>query len=521
MRQGDFVRKNESVRRCDFVRRLVLFPIVLTLTALVSGGAWAQQAAGPYTDSREIPDTPAFHRALEIADLVNKSDAAAVETYVKENFTREFLDAFPIADHVGIFDRVRSVNGELEVVAARSYDPPRSPTNAVLVLRGTLSEAWRAIVVDVEEAPPHRIAALMFAPARPPSDLPKAEKLTDAGIAEELGAYVDRLAAQGVFSGTVLVAKDGKAFVTKAVGIANRDFDAPVTLDTKFNLGSMNKMMTGVACLQLVEAGKLSLEDPVSKYLGDDWLPMVDKSKVKVKHLLTHTSGLGSYFTEEWDRSSRALYRAIDDWKTICEGETLAFEPGTSWQYSNTGMLIAGAVVEKASGMDYYEYVRKNITGPAGMTHTDFYETDRVNKNLAVGYTRETGPGGEAVYRNNLYQHVVRGGPAGGGYSTVGDLLKFDRALRGGKLLKKESLDQLWRPYPELGSPEYGLGWGIQERAGSLVVGHTGGFPGISAAFNMFVDTGYTVVALSNMGGAAQLVQDKAIALIEQGRMPE
>jgi CubicO group peptidase (beta-lactamase class C family) len=496
--------------------RRVLFLVVLA--ALSSCGAWAQQAPGPYTDSREIPDTPAYKRAQEVAALVNKGDAAAVEVYAKENFAREFLDAFPIAARAQIFDQVLSVNGELEVVAARVYDPPRPSTNAVLILRGTLSEAWRAIVVDVEAAPPHKIAALMFAPARPPSDRPKAEKLTDAEIAEELGAYVDRLAAQGVFSGTVLVAKDGKAFVTRAVGMANRDFDAPVTLDTKFNLGSMNKMMTGVACLHLVEAGKLSLEDPVSKYLGDDWLPQVDKSKVKVKHLLTHTSGLGSYFTDEWQRSSRALYRSIEDWKTTCRAETLAFEPGTKWQYSNTGMLIAGAVVEKASGVDYYEYVRKNITGPAGMTNTDFYETDRVNKNLAVGYTQETGPGGEAVYRNNLYQHVVRGGPAGGGYSTVEDLLKFDRALREGKLLKKESLDRLWRAYPELGSPEYGLGWGIQKRAGSLVVGHTGGFPGISAAFNMFLETGYTVVTLSNMGQAAQLVQDKAMALIEQGR---
>jgi CubicO group peptidase (beta-lactamase class C family) len=506
------------------MRKLVLFPIALALVfpvvlaAPLPGGARAQQLAGPYKDSRTIPDTPAYRRALEIKDLVNKGDAAAVEAYAKENFAPEFLAAFPLSEHAAMFAQVHSVNGELEVIAARSYDPPRPSTQAVLILRGKLSEAWRAIVCDVDEAPPHRIAGLQFAPARPPSDLPKAEKLTDAEIAKELGGYVDRLAAQELFSGTVLVAKDGKPIVTKAVGLANRDFDVPVTLDTKFNLGSMNKMMTGVACMQLVEAGKLSLDDPVSKYLGDDWLPKVDKSKIKVKHLLTHTSGLGSYFTEEWQRSSRALYRSVEDWKPIIKGETLAFEPGTSWQYSNTGMLVAGAVVEKASGMDYYEYVRNYITGPAGMVNSDFYETDKVNKNLAVGYERETGPHGSTVYRNNLYAHVVRGGPAGGGYSTVEDLLKFDQALRGGKLLKKELLAELWRAYPELGSPEYGLGWGIDERAGSRVVGHTGGFDGISAAFNMYLDTGYTVVTLSNLGSAAQLVQEKAKSLIEQGR---
>jgi CubicO group peptidase (beta-lactamase class C family) len=509
------------------MRRLIPFAIVLAalaavvLAALLSGGAWAQQVPGPYKDSRTIPDTPAYRRALEIKDLVNKGDAAAVEAYARANFAREFLEAFPLAEHTGMFARVHSVNGELEIVAARTYDPPRPVSQAVLILRGELSEAWRAIVCEVDEAPPHRIVSLQFAPARQPSDLPPAKELADAEIAKDLGAYVDRLAAQELFSGTVLVAKDGKPIVTKAVGLANRDFDAPVALDTKFNLGSMNKMMTGVACMQLVEAGKLSLEDPVSKYLGDDWLPKVDKSKVRVKHLLTHTSGLGSYFTEEWQRSSRALYRSIEDWKPICKDETLAFEPGTNWQYSNTGMLIAGAVVEKASGMDYYEYVRTRITGPAGMTNSDFYETDLVNKNLAVGYEREQGPGGRAVYRNNLYAHVVRGGPAGGGYSTVEDLLKFDQALRGGILLKKESLAELWRAYPEIGSQEYGLGWGIDERMGGKVVGHTGGFDGISAAFNMYLDAGYTVVTLSNMGGAAQLVQDKARALIEQGRGPK
>ena len=100
---------------------------------------------------------------------------------------------------------------------------------------------------------------------------------------------------------------------TKAVGIANRDFDVPVTRDTKFNLGSMNKMMTAVACLQLVESGKLSLDDRVSDFLATDWLPKVDKSKIQIRHLLTHSSGLGSYFTDAWDRSSRALFRSIDD----------------------------------------------------------------------------------------------------------------------------------------------------------------------------------------------------------------
>lgn len=499
--------------RIPLLRTIPVMLILLACAFPVTG----QQTAGPYKDSRTIPDTPAYKRAAEIVDLINGGDAAVIEDWVRRNFTPQMLGG-DVRGHVEFLGSVRGFNGVLEIVSARSYDPPRPPNSAMLIVRGKVSEAWRGIAVDVEEAPPHRVVGFMVNPARPPSDLPAATRLTDDRIAAELSAYIDRLAAQDAYSGTVLLAKDGKILMTKAVGIANRDFDAKVTLDTKFNVGSMNKMMTGVACMQLVERGKLSLEDPVSKHLGDDWLPKVDKTKVKLKHLLTHTSGLGSYFTEEWDRSSRGLYRDIADWKPIVEDDTLAFEPGTQSQYSNTGMLVAGAIIEKVSGVDYYRYVRDNITGPAGMTSTDFYETDLANRNLAVGYEKESAPEG-TIWRNNLYLHVVRGGPAGGGYSTVGDLLRFDQALRGGKLVKRASLEQLWRAYPEISSPDYGLGFGIVE-GGAIgkVVGHSGGFPGISAVLTMFLDTGYTLAALANQGGVAELVEGKARELIGQGR---
>ena len=126
-----------------------------------------------------------------------------------------------------------------------------------------------------------------------------------------------------------------------AFGEANKDFGVPNALDTKFNLGSMNKMFTAVTIGQLVEQGKLSYDDPLSKFLPD--FPSAEAAKkVRIKHLLTHTSGLGSYFNDEFDRSSRARYRTVDEMLTLAKGETLAFEPGTRWSYSNTGMLVLG-----------------------------------------------------------------------------------------------------------------------------------------------------------------------------------
>ncbi len=438
--------------------------VILVLLSLLVAPTSTRGQSGPdpYTDSTVLPQTRAFERTLELVELFAHGDADAAEAYARTAFAGRFLDAFPMADHRAAFVDFRRENGPLRVHGARTYVPSRPDSMATLIVWSTWMETWRAIVLEVDAE--GQVASLQFSAARPPSDLPKAEVLTDAQLAERLGGFVDRLAARNAFSGTLLLAKDGKVLLTKAIGIAHRDFDVPVTLDTKFNLGSMNKMLTAVACMQLAEQGKLALDDPIANYLGSDWLPKVDKSRVEVRHLLTHTSGLGSYFTEEFDRSSRALYRTVDDWKPLVRDETLAFEPGTQWQYSNTGMLIAGAVVENASGSDYYAYVRTHITGPAGMTNTDCYETDKANRKLAVGYEQEIGADGAVSWHNNLYQHVVRGGPAGGGYSTVEDLFRFGQALRAAKLLTRASLDQLWRPYPELSSEGYGLGFAVEQR---------------------------------------------------------
>ena len=505
-------------------RRLV--PILLALAPFPAqaqpapppAAAFAQ-APGPrkFTDVRPVPDTPALRRALEVVAVLNSGDPAKVKTLVETSFGGPFRNEVPLEDHLAVFSEWMEYDAPLEVYAARTYDPPEPDTHAVLVVRSRTRDAWRAVVVDVEAQAPHAITSVGMARARTPAGQPVGAPLDPAQVAKELGAFVDRLAREGKFSGTLLLAKDGRTLLTRATGVAHRDFDAPVRLDTKFNLGSMNKMFTGVAAMQLAQQGKLSLEDPIAKYLDDGWIPKVDKTKVKVKHLLTHTSGLGSYFNEVYDRSSRLLYRAVSDYKPLVAGETLRFEPGTETRYSNTGMLIAGAVIEKASGMDYFDYVRRNIYAPAGMTNTDCYELDRVNPNLAVGYERRVTAAGP-IWRNNIFDHVLRGGPAGGGYSTVGDLDRFATALRSGKLLDAASRDELLRPRPEIASPDYGLGFGVDATPLGKRVGHSGGFLGISAYLDIYLDSGWTIAVLSNLGGAAQVVDEKANALILQGR---
>jgi CubicO group peptidase (beta-lactamase class C family) len=307
----------------------------------------------------------------------------------------------------------------------------------------------------------------------------------------------------------VLLAKDGKVLFKNAYGLASKRFDVPNRIDTKFNLGSMNKMFTAVAVAQLVERGKLSFDDPVSKYLSADWLPRDVTDKITVRHLLTHTSGLGSYFNEKYQLSSRMRFRDLDDYRVLVAADRPSFKPGTSWKYSNTGFLLLGVIIERVTGMSYFDYVQKHIHGPAGMTNTACYAMDRPVPNLAIGYTK-VGQGADAHWENNLYKHVIKGAAAGGGFSTVEDLLRFDQAMRANKLVKAETAAVLWTPTEQSnkGRP-YGMGFGIDGQLGNRIVGHSGGFSGINAELLMYLDKGYTVAVMANYDGAATVVADQ------------
>ena len=333
-------------------------------------------------------------------------------------------------------------------------------------------------------------------------------------MARELADFMKKLGDADVFSGAVLLAKDGVPVFKGAYGLANKDFNAPNRVDTKFNLGSMNKMFTAVAIAQLAERGKLSFDDSLAKFLPDFPNPE-DAAKIKLKHLLSHTAGLGGYFSLKWQQSSRAEYRTVDDMmKRAAEDEKkVQFEPGTRWQYSNTGMLVLGKVIEVASGQSYFDYVRENITKPAGMTNTDCYELDKVNTNLAVGYEKAF-TDTSVSFTNNIFMHVMRGGPQGGGYSTVEDLLKFDVALRSNKLVGVEYVKLLLSAKPELKSPDYGYGFQISNRDGVVIAGHSGGFAGINSNLDMILGTGWTGIVLSNYGRGSEPVQEKMLELL-------
>ncbi len=307
------------------------------------------------------------------------------------------------------------------------------------------------------------------------------------------------------------MASGDDVLIEAACGEASKRFGVPNRVDTKFNLGSMNKMFTAVAVMRLVEEERLRLEDPISEYVDETWLPRQITDRVTIHHLITHTSGLGSYFNETFMNGSRALYRELDDYKPLVQGDSLAFDPGERFRYSNTGMLLLGVVIESVTGESYFDVVRNQVYEPAGMDDTDSYSMDEPVPNLAIGYIRESET--ELGWRNNLFEHVMKGGPAGGGFSTVGDLHRFARALVEGELVSPSSLELMWTAHSET---SYGYGFGISDGPAGKVVGHSGGFPGLNGNLDVFVDAGYVVAVLANHDRAASPLADYVRKLIER-----
>ena len=347
-------------------------------------------------------------------------------------------------------------------------------------------------------------AAALAAAAQ--SVTPAASIKPEASVAGEIDSYLSSLVAENKLSGAVLVAKDGVAIASKAAGIANKASGAPITLSTRFNLGSLNKMFTAVAIAQLAQAGRLSFDDLMSKHLPD--YPNKEVAgKVTIHQLLTHTSGMGMYWNDKF-MAEREKLVTVAAHLPLFASDPLLFAPGEKFQYSNSGYMVLGAIIEKISGQDYYSYVQEHVYKPAGMTETGFYEPGKETPNVAIGYSRMS-PDGKRLEeaRDNTDAREVKGGPAGGGYSTVGDLVKFHMALRSYKLLNENYTKLVTMGKVDAGGPigRYAYGFGDKIFDGKHIVGHNGGSPGIAANFEMYPELGYTAVILMNTDPPAMM----------------
>jgi D-alanyl-D-alanine carboxypeptidase len=412
-----------------------------------------------------MPAKAALAHLEAYLEAFNSGSLDRMKAFFGEHFTGSSLKEATVAQRLARYQGGKrqfksfSVERIVATIAFQASILTTTGTGQNVLLRAT-----------VEKAPPYKLVSITAELVEDPESIVVPEpKADEQEFTAAVRAFLEAQTKADEFSGVVLVAKDSRTILHEACGFADRDKRVPNRKDTKFNLGSINKNFTRVAIHQLVREGRLSLDDPIKKFLRD--YPNAQAAeKVTVRMLLSMTSGIGDFFGDRFDATPKEKIRTLQDYLALFADKPLEFEPGTSNRYSNGGYIVLGLILEKASGVDYYTYVRENIFKPCGMADTDSFPRDADTPNLARGYTREGGSEGNARILN-FATLPGRGSSAGGGYSTAGDLLKYVLALKEKKIY-------------------------LPDIAGGL--GIAGGAPGINSVLEWDARSGYTVIVMTN-----------------------
>jgi D-alanyl-D-alanine carboxypeptidase len=406
---------------------------------------------------------------------------------------KDKLDAFIKAhrpDRPDALDRMLDLRWNIGGLDLYSIESSQALNIQAVMREREGNERYNRMSVSVNAGEPAVITNITLMVIPPPAGAPVPQRLKPAKAIVVWEEELAKSASRGKFSGVWLWAKNGKALTSGARGKADRELGIDNTLNTRFRIGSMNKMFTAVATLQLVERGKLSLADTVGKILPD--YPNTNvASKVKIRHLLSHTGGTGDIFGPEFE-AHRLELKTLQDYVKLYGARDLQFEPGTKWEYSNYGFLLLGVLIEKVSGKSYYDFVVENIYKVAGMTNSGSEPESAEVANRSKGYMRD-----QFEMVSNEPTLPWRGTSAGGGYTTATDLMKFADALMSNKLLKAETLAEATRPQFTTG--DYGFGFQLGRPGETRNYGHGGGAPGMNAILRVYPESGQSVIVLCNL----------------------
>jgi hypothetical protein len=343
--------------------------------------AWGQDP-GP-AERKEIEE-----RGARYVAAVNAAERSAREEAVAAIFAQDVVAKVGAARLAGQMDALRQQVGRLELHHAELAEMRigvRTSRVLHVFVRAASGQQWRDLQFRVEDAPPHKLTQLAFvAEVAEPVYLPNGA-LEEPSTIAWLNGYIDRLATEAGLSGAMLLAKGSKPILERYFGFADAAKRHPVTHETLFGMASGSKMFTALAAAQLVEQGKLAFDDPLTKFFPE-WPDKAFARKVTLHHLLSHTSGIREYWTEEFHK---VRYRITDTagllpWITKAGVE---FEPGTRAEYSNSNFALAGLIVEKASGIDFYTQVHEGVLARAGMSRSGYHwrrETDAHNAQASV-----------------------------------------------------------------------------------------------------------------------------------------
>lgn len=346
---------------------------------------------------------------------------------------------------------------------------------------------FRVGLIVVALAPPTRLAAQ--------DDPTRARARFDSALVAEVAALARQRSAADSFSGVVLLARGDRQLLLLPLGYRDRERRLPNEGTTKFAIASMTKMFTGVAVGQLAQQGRLRFSDTVRMLAPA--LPAALAGRLTVHQLLTHTSGLGSIWGDEFQRRGGESFHAPRDFYPLFVNQPLQFEPGARWGYSNAGYVVLGDLIERMSGKGYADYIRRHVFAPAGMSTAPDDELSRGDPDRAIPYSRQlsNSRGLERADRVGLRRMM----PAGGAVASAPDLWRFARALTGHRLLNAAYTDTVttgkvrYRP-----GASYGYGFANEVVNGQVVIFHDGGAEGISANLDIFPATGHVAIVLSN-----------------------
>ena len=436
-------------------RIVALAAAAIMICALVPSG-FAQESK-----SQEPPATVHLKAYIE---AFNSGDPEQMRAFFEAHFAASALKEIPIEQRL---TRFRGANAQLKSMQLEKIVAEQPFQTFALTKAGNGDNV--VLKASVEKTPPHKLVSITIELVEDPANIVVPEpKADEKELVTAVRALFEGQTKADEFSGVVLIAEDSRILFHEAYGNADREKKVPNRKDTKFNLGSINKNFTRVAIYQLARQGKLSLDDPIKKFLPD--YPNAQAAeKVTVRHLLNMTSGIGDFFGNRYDATPKDKIRTLQDYLPLFADLPLEFEPGTNNRYSNGGYVVLGIIIEKVSGVDYYTYVRENIFKPCGMPNTDSFARDADVPDLARGYTLEgAAEGGRVLNHSTL---PGRGSSAGGGYSTAEDMLTYVLALKDKKVYL----------------PDVGSGLGI-----------AGGAPGINSAVEWNPRSGAIVIVLTN-----------------------
>lgn len=444
-----------------------------------------------------VQASPAEDAARAVISAINGSDADRA-ALVKSAFSGKAIPDQDAANaEVRWLDKLASDSHGLVLVSAA----PQGDRMVEAIVRTNRGNKFGKLVVFTSAKDPRKISDLFLLPARDPAKI-KAEAWPKAilplpRIAAEIDKRAAALAAEDSFSGTILVARGDKVILRRAYGFADQEWRVANRADTRFHLGSVGKMFTAAAVLRLAAEGKLSLDDPLAKWVPE--YPHPESAVITLRQLLSHSAGIG-----EWDQ--RQVKQRMSGAEMAAQmTQPLQFTPGARFSYSNAGFILLQAVIEKATGKPLGDAIGELLFKPAGMTRSGLWPVTAIVSNRATGYLRSEddplslGP----RYSNEQFLGYGANG-SGGEYSTVDDMFAFMKALASGKLLGPAYTKEMLSPRLDFAGAarpsRYGYGVDLGTCADHPIFGHEGGGPnsGVSSLAYRTLDTGWTVIVLSN-----------------------